>query len=614
MLKSKSRIEFENYLCKNLKSPITEQSNEITKNIDLAKSGQEILALLSKTDQEIFDGWTFDLLKSEGLKSDLYILDKLSRLSSILACQINSGNKIKLILSGCGTSGRLAYLCSQTFNLITKLNLCEYIIAGDEFALVNSVESVEDRPEIGAEKLKSILEAGEGTRFVFIGITCGFSAPFVAGQIDQCFDEILNKKSDKILACGILGFNLVEMTRKTQTLNFYDLMVKLEKFEQEDSNRFFILNPLIGPEPITGSTRMKSGTATKIILDLILSKTLSLINKKGFDSQDELCMISYYQRLLSQVVYSNDTIKKLGEIIDESAESLKNLNYGGSINYLCDSERLGLLSCVDASECLPTYGAGKNDIKGFISASGGNSLSNEWCGFVKNCDSTWSCNIIGNLNDFKSSKCVFILIDDDNDGIKTNNFVHNKMEVEKLLIENSECKIYHLNFASKENKSENSSRIKFINLIGLTDILEEASIKVNSYFSNCLQEFVLKLCLNAISTGSHVLYGKTYENIMIDVKVSNIKLYWRAVEILKRLTEHGPEECETYLLRSIYSDAVVAETEIEKHVENATSQELVVPKALVMAITKCSFKEATQLLAESQNSVRNCIFKIKNNY
>ena len=375
-------------------APLTELSNQITTNIDFAESGRQLLDFLAKTDQEIFHGWKLNgpqfedaiaNLKTDGLNEDLYILDKIARLAQIFAANIadqikskSSIQRFKLVLSGCGTSGRLAYLCSQSFNEYVRKtydytgeNLCDYIIAGDEYALVNSVESVEDRPDVGAQKLRSKLE-NTGVKCVFIGITCGLSAPFVAGQLDYCLDEMQKEaSSSSVIACAVIGFNPTELARKTNTINnknetFLDLMSRMKRLETNEPNKYFILNPLIGPEPITGSSRMKSGTTTKIILDIITAKALYVIDRPENAQINESELVAFYELLLEKCVYSERSLEKLGNIIDRASGSLKRLAQGGSINYLTDSERLGLLCCVDASECLPTYGASKRDIKGSI--------------------------------------------------------------------------------------------------------------------------------------------------------------------------------------------------------------------------------------------------------
>lgn len=599
---SLNRRKVEDFIIR--RTPVTEMENRITTNVDLCGNGEEILALLSKTDDEIFSGSELsDEVKSDGIQNDNLILNKINDLSILISDQIrlqlqNNTQKFKIILSGCGTSGRLAYLCSQTFSSYLKsslkeinYNICDYIIAGDEYALVNSVEAVEDKANIGAEKLKTILDQHVNTKCVFIGITCGLSAPFVAGQIDLCL------KDHRIIAFSLIGFNPIEMTRKTHPINsekenFYDLMKKVISLK-DDNKKFFLLNPIIGPEPITGSTRMKSGTATKIILDLILNKTIYLLSNNASVSDDIL--LSFYKKA-KQFVYSENNMTIIGDLIDKAADALRNLESGGSINYLSNSERLGFLCCVDASECMPTYGASKNDIKGFIDIS--NCINEQWTGFYNSCRSVWCSNIKENLDNFKSDKCLFIFVQN----------INEQSQMEKVLINQTNCQIFKVNMCMNEVKS--SQRCQVLNFHKLKEIYDQAEHKAGLYFKDCLEEFVLKLVLNGISTGAHVLYGKTFNNIMIDVRVSNIKLYWRAVGILEKFCHLNKEQCERFLLKSIYQGDK-QKTEINEHVQQASSQQLVVPIALVMALTQCEYSMAKKLLDESKNSVRNCVAKIK---
>lgn len=149
------RSQVEAYLRENRSEPITEQPNCQTTNIDLCETGAQIVDLLHRTDREILDGWAVvaNSLVSQGLKNDQIILDKLSRLSKLIHSQIKSSKPFKVVISGCGTSGRIAYLCSQTFNDHLKRDICAYTIAGGDWALVNSVESVEDRPDEGVKDL-----------------------------------------------------------------------------------------------------------------------------------------------------------------------------------------------------------------------------------------------------------------------------------------------------------------------------------------------------------------------------------------------------------------------------------------------------------------------------
>lgn len=182
---------------------------------------------------------------------------------------------------------------------------------------------------------------------------------------------------------------------------------------------------------------------------------------------------------------------------------------------------------------------------------------------------------------------------------------------------NSRPRIACVSLITNENgEKEDESKENVSSTTRLT--LNKAGRVNNEYFAQCLEEFALKLVLNAISTGAHVLIGKTYENIMVDVRVSNIKLFYRALGILRRLSGGRSErECEECLLKSIYGDELNYESfdrsDIPRHIERATGQAWVVPRALVMLLAQCSAQKARDYLSLSGNSVRNCIFKLKNN-
>jgi N-acetylmuramic acid 6-phosphate (MurNAc-6-P) etherase len=140
-------------------------------------------------------------------------------------------------------------------------------------------------------------------------------------------------------------------------------------------------------------------------------------------------------------------------------------------------------------------------------------------------------------------------------------------------------------------------------------------LKNNSYFQDCLEEFCVKILLNSISTGSHILIGKVYQNLMIDVRISNVKLYWRAVSIIENVCDlekkEGEEGGEMYLLKSILNGIDNKNNlTINDLISIATKSELIVPKAIIMAKKGCSSKEAQQLLAKNNCSIRECLKEI----
>lgn len=413
-------------------------------------------------------------------------------------------------------------------------------------------------------------------------------------------DEIEKGENRRILACALIGFNPIEMARRTQIINshqetFADLLARMNSLEHRQPDSYFILTPLIGPEPITGSSRMKSGTTTKIILDVLLSRAIEYNT-----SVDIPEMIECYERVMNEIVYTETD--SIGRVIDQAAVCLRSRSTGGSVNYLAGEERFGFMACVDASECVPTYGASRDDIKGFLAPSN----TPKWSGFIQTCHTVQSKSILDNLAKFDSPECLFVIIEY---GLpKTETII-------EQLSQKTRSKLTRLCLLPNQDEQTNKPTIKLV--------FKNVGVEVNEYFKNCLQEFGLKLVLNAISTAAHVLIGKTYENIMVDVRVSNIKLFYRAIGILRRLGGGGnetsdekekEEEYEECLLKSIYGDDLinVDRSNISGHIEKATGQSLVVPRALFMVLTKCSAQKANEEFSESNRSVRNCIFKIKN--
>ena len=139
--------------------------------------------------------------------------------------------------------------------------------------------------------------------------------------------------------------------------NEFKLDERVTTFHQlvQDANKhsnFYLLNPIVGPEPITGSSRMKSGSATKVILDLIFLKFL-------FKSKVELTdLVRIYENLIDNCLYkSQESTTHLANIINKTSNTLHN---HFSISYVSNDLQIGVLGCVDASECIPTFGASRN--------------------------------------------------------------------------------------------------------------------------------------------------------------------------------------------------------------------------------------------------------------
>ena len=155
----------------------------------------------------------------------------------------------RLIYVGAGTSGRLGVLdateCPPTFG--TDPNLVQGIIAGGDGAMFRSAEGAEDRASDGAAAIdaKKI-----GPSDVVMGIAAGGTTPFVRGALSRAAE--LHAKT--IFLC------CVEKTTGEPPADV-------------------IIRPLTGPEVLTGSTRLKAGTATKLVLNQITTLTMIGLGK-----------------------------------------------------------------------------------------------------------------------------------------------------------------------------------------------------------------------------------------------------------------------------------------------------------------------------------------------
>lgn len=155
----------------------------------------------------------------------------------------------RLVYIGAGTSGRLGVLdaseCPPTFGV--EPELVQGIIAGGNRALTTSVEGAEDVEEEGARALE---EYGLKPEDSVIGIASSGRTPYVKGALRYARDK------------GAYSVALVNVSNS--------------EIEKEAD---LVIRAVTGPEPITGSTRLKAGTAQKMILNLITNSLMVRLGK-----------------------------------------------------------------------------------------------------------------------------------------------------------------------------------------------------------------------------------------------------------------------------------------------------------------------------------------------
>ena len=212
----------------------TEQRNPNSTDIDL-KSTAEIVQIFHEEDQKA--------IAAVAAESDAIA-------HAIDLCVAAFRNGGRLFYVGAGTSGRLGVLdaseCPPTFS--TPPEMVQGIIAGGDVALRRSVEGEEDKPERGAQVVR---ERQLTPQDVLVGIASSGRTPYVMGAL---------KEAHAIGATTIF-------------LCCVSPPVQLKEWGTH------VIAPIVGPEIITGSTRLKAGTATKLVLNMLTTVSMIKLGK-----------------------------------------------------------------------------------------------------------------------------------------------------------------------------------------------------------------------------------------------------------------------------------------------------------------------------------------------
>jgi len=211
----------------------TEQQNEASRDID-AKSALEIVTIINNEDKKV----PIAVEK---------ILPEIAALVDEIVVAFKKGGR--LIYIGAGTSGRLGVLdaseCPPTYGV--DPGMVRGLIAGGREALTSSIEAAEDRAGEGVKELKAIGFSGKD---VLVGITASGQAPYVLGALDYA---------------GSLGAVTAAISSNADSATFAHARHRLHVD--------------VGPEVVTGSTRMKSGTAQKLVLNMLTTAAMIRVGK-----------------------------------------------------------------------------------------------------------------------------------------------------------------------------------------------------------------------------------------------------------------------------------------------------------------------------------------------
>ncbi len=223
-----------NKLFDEIESLATEQRNPASSTLD-EMATSEILRLINSEDAKVAGA-----VRAE--------IPYIARVVDELVARFKNGGRLFYV--GAGTSGRMGIIdaaeCPPTFG--TPRDLVQAIIAGGKEAVFQSQEGAEDKPENGA---KEIALRGVKASDMVIGIAASKRTPFVLGALEKSY--------------SIGAFTVLLTTNPRESIS-YPLLNET-------------ICPVVGPEVLMGSTRMKSALAQKMVLTMITTTAMVRLGK-----------------------------------------------------------------------------------------------------------------------------------------------------------------------------------------------------------------------------------------------------------------------------------------------------------------------------------------------
>ena len=233
-------------------TPLTEKSNSNTQDIDLM-NGYEIAKTINNEDKKV----------AQAIEK---VLPQIGEAIELIAAAFRKGGRLAYF--GAGTSGRLGVLdaseCYPTFGV--DKGMVQAFIAGGKKALSHSVENAEDKKELGLKDLEAFAPSPSD---IIVSISASGNANYIIAVLEQA----------QKLGCKTIAISSNPEAKIKQVSDIF-------------------INPIVGEEAITGSSRMKSGTAQKMILNMLSTGAMIRIGKTYHNYMIDLQLLSQklYQR------------------------------------------------------------------------------------------------------------------------------------------------------------------------------------------------------------------------------------------------------------------------------------------------------------------------------
>lgn len=220
-------------MSENLQELQTEMRNQASERLD-QMSALETVTLMNEEDQKV----------ALAVKA---ALGDVAKAVEVIAAALQRGGR--LLYFGAGTSGRLGVLdaseCPPTFG--TPPGMVQGVIAGGPAALVEAIEGAEDSLELGREDVQRL---GVTSQDVVVGIAASGRTPYVIGVLEEA-----RRRQAKTIA--------LSCNPEPDISQGVDIAINL----------------IVGPEVVTGSTRLKAGTATKMVLNMLTTASMVQLGK-----------------------------------------------------------------------------------------------------------------------------------------------------------------------------------------------------------------------------------------------------------------------------------------------------------------------------------------------
>lgn len=283
----------------------TEQRNPRTAHIDELPT-IEMVRLINSEDKKVAEAVEL-------------VCPQIAEAIDLIYSRLRDGGR--LVYCGCGTSGRLGVLdaveCPPTYSV--DPDFVRGIIAGGYSAVFKAVEGAEDKRELGEQELR---DAGFGAKDVLVGIAASGRTPYVLGAMEYA----------RSIGAAVIGLTCCPGS-------------EIDRIADVG------IAPAPGPEVITGSTRMKSGTAQKMVLNMLSTGTMIKLGK-------------VYGNLMVDVKASNEKLRERCVRIVRQATGAEDAAARAALietNYACKPAIVMLLLGVDktGAETLLTRANGR---------------------------------------------------------------------------------------------------------------------------------------------------------------------------------------------------------------------------------------------------------------